>query len=140
MTRDLSSLRSQLRLRLQQLQPLLESFLGREPLLPGTLYTLRRRCGKPTCRCTQGELHASTVLSYRGHGQTRSITPKPEQLSSVRKLTDDYRRFRKARTQLLCLQRQMLTLIDRIETARVQQGKCQFEKLRASASPSRSRR
>jgi hypothetical protein len=140
MPHDLSSLRSQWHPLLQELQALLESFLGREPLLPGTLYTLRRRCGKPTCHCTQGELHASTVLSYRGHGRTQTITPAPEHLPSVRKLTDDYRRFRKARTQLLRLQRQMLTLIDRIEAARVQQGERQFQKLRDSASPTRSRR
>jgi hypothetical protein len=140
MPHDVSSLRRQLRAQLEQLQALLQSFLGREPLLAGSLYTLRRRCGKPGCRCTQGELHANTVLSYRGHGRPQNITPPPEHLSSVRKLTDDYRRFRKARTQLLRLQRQMLTLIDRIEAARVQQGERQFQKLRSPASRTRSRR
>ena len=124
----------------QQLQALLESFLAREPLLPGSLYTLRRRCGKPNCHCAQGELHASTVLSYRGQGRPQNITPPPGQFKEVRKLTEDYRRFRKARTQLLRLQRQMLTLINRIEAARVQQGERLFRKLRAPASRTRSRR
>jgi Family of unknown function (DUF6788) len=140
MPQDISSLRSQLHARQQQLHTLLESFLGREPLLPGSLYTLRRRCGKPNCRCAQGELHASTVLSYRGQGQPQNFTPLPEQLPDVRQLTDAYRRFRKARTQLLRLQRQLLTLIDRIEAARVKQGERQFQKLRALTSRTRSRR
>jgi hypothetical protein len=140
MPHDLSSLRSQLHARQQQLQTLLESFLGREPLLPGSLYTLRRRCGKPNCRCIQGELHASTVLSYRGQGRPQNITPPPEQLTDVRQLTDAYRRFRQARTQLLRLQRQMLTLIDRIEAARVQQGERPFRQLRSPTSRTRSRR
>ncbi len=26
-------------------------------LLRGVLYTLRRKCGKPTCHCTTGDLH-----------------------------------------------------------------------------------
>ena len=139
MSRDLSSFRRQLRELHQQLPPLLETFLTREPLLPGSLYTLRRRCGKPTCHCAEGELHASTVLSYRGQGRPRNITPPPEKVSAVQKLTDDYRQFRQARTQLLRLQRQILKLIDGIEAARVQEGERRFQKLRSSF-PSHPRR
>ena len=88
MLHHLSSLRSQLRDLRQQLHDLLETFLGREPLLPGSLYTLWRRCGKPTCHCAHGTLHPSTVLSYRGQGRPQNITPAPTQLPDVRQLTD----------------------------------------------------
>jgi len=135
MSHDLSSFRRQLHELQQQLPLLLESFLGREPLLPGSMYTLRRRCGKPTCHCARGELHASTVLSYRGQGRPQNISPPPEQVSAVQKLTDDYRQFRQARSQLLRLQRQIVELIDGIETARVQEGERRFQKLRASFAP-----
>ncbi len=135
MSHNLSSLRQQLRELQQQLPSLLETFLGREPLLPGSLYTLRRRCGKPTCHCAQGEPHASTVLSYRGQGRPQNITPPPEQIPAVQKLTDDYRQFRQARTQLLRLQRQVLKLIEGIEAARVQEGERRFQKLRSSFPP-----
>jgi len=140
MTRDLSTLRSQLLAVPPQLQELLQVFLGREPLLPGSLYTLRRRCGKPTCHCAQGELHPSTVLSYRGQGWPQNITPPAEKLSEVRKLTDAYRRFRQARTQLRRLQKQLLTLVDRCEAARVQEGEHRFQELRSPPSRTRSRR
>jgi len=139
MPHDLSSLRSQVLDLKQQLPALLESFLAREPFLPGSLYTLRRRCGKPTCRCARGELHASIVLSYRGQGRPQNITLPPEQLREVRRLTEDYRTFRKARTQLVRLVRQLQDLLDRIEAARVEEGKRRFQKLR-SPSPPRSRR
>jgi len=139
MPHDLSSLRQQLRELQQQLPALLEAFLGREPLLPGSLYTLRRRCGKPTCHCARGEPHASIVLSYRGRGRPQNITPSPEHISAVRKLTDGYREFRQARTQLLRLQRQVLKLIDGMEALRIQEGEHRFQKLRASF-PSQSRR
>ena len=135
MSHDLSSFRRQLRELQQQLAPVLETFLGREPLLPGTLYTLRRRCGKPTCHCARGELHASTVLSYRGQGRPRNITPPPEHLRAVQQLTDDYRLFRQARSQVLRWQRQILKLIDGIEAARVQEGERRFQKLRSSFPP-----
>jgi hypothetical protein len=123
-----------------QLQELLETFLAREPLLPGSLYTLRRRCGKTSCHCAHGELHASTILSYRGQGRPQNITPPEEQLDEVRKLTDAYRRFRQARTQLLRLQKQLLALLDRLEAARVQEGERRFQQLRSPASRTRSRR
>lgn len=139
MSRDLSSLRSQVLGLQQQLPALLESFLGREPLLPGSLYTLRRRCGKPTCHCGRGELHASTVLSYRGEGRPQNITLPPEQLREVRKLTEDYRALRKARTQVVRLVRQLLDLLDRIEAARVEEGNRRFQRLRGTSSR-RSRR
>ena len=135
MPHDLSSFRRQLHDLQQQLPLLLEAFLGRAPILPGSLYTLRRRCGKPTCHCVQGELHASTVLSYRGQGRPQNITPPPEHLSAVRRLTDDYRLFRQARTQLQQVQRQILKLIDGIEAARVQEGERRFQKLRATFPP-----
>jgi hypothetical protein len=140
MTRDLSTLRSQVLAVPPQLQELLETFLAREPLLPGSLYTLRRRCGKTSCHCAHGELHASTILSYRGQGRPQNITPPEEQLDEVRKLTDAYRRFRQARTQLLRLQKQLLTLLDRLEATRVQEGERRFQQLRSPPSRTRSRR
>lgn len=139
MPHDLSSFRRQLNELQQQFPVLLESFLGREPLLPGSIYTLRRRCGKPTCHCAQGEPHASTVLSYRGQGRPQNITPPPEQVPAVQKLTDDYRLFRQARTELLRLQRQVLKLVDGIEALRVREGERRFRKLRVSF-PSHPRR
>jgi hypothetical protein len=75
------------------------------------------------------------VLSYRGQGRPQNITPPPEQLSAVQKLTDDYRQFRQARTQLLQVQRQILKLIDGIEAARVQEGERRFQKLRVTFPP-----
>jgi len=132
MSQDISSLRSELLKTQQQLSHLLETGLTREPLLPGSLYTLRRKCGKPNCRCNRGELHESTVLSYRGQGRPRNISPLPEQLESLRAMTHDYRRCRQGRANLVRWQRQLLKLVDALEAARVQQGEAVFRKLCAS--------
>lgn len=37
---------------------------SREPMLRGTLFTMRRKCGKPTCRCVNGETHESPALAF----------------------------------------------------------------------------
>ena len=140
MTQQLSSLRSQLLRAQQQLAELLEECLTREPLLPGSLYTLRRRCGKPNCRCTRGELHESTVLSYRGEGRPRNISPAPEQIDTLRTMTDDYRRVRQARAKLVRWQRQLLKLVDALEAARVQLGEAKFHKVRSVGKPRSSKR
>lgn len=133
MTQLLSSLRSQLKQAQQQLPGLLEDCFRREPLLPGSLYTLRRKCGKPNCRCARGEFHESTVLSYRGQGRPQNISPPPEQIESLRKMTDDYRRVRQARAKLVRWQRQLLALVDALEAARVQEGEAEFQKGRSLA-------
>jgi hypothetical protein len=130
MNQQLSSLRSQLLKVHQQLAQLLQDCLGREPLLPGSVYTLRRKCGKPNCHCNRGELHESTVLSYRGQGRPRNISPRPEQIDSLRTMTHDYRRCRQARAKLVRWQQQLLKLVDALEAARVQQGEAEFCKLR----------
>jgi hypothetical protein len=140
MTRRLSSLRSQLALAQQELSRLLERCFGREPLLPGSLYTLRRKCGKPNCRCTRGELHESTVLSYRGQGPARNISPAPQQIDALRKMTDEYRRVRQARAQIVRWHRKLLALLDALESARVHLGEADFQKGRSASGKCRSSR
>ncbi len=139
MNQQLSSLRSQLLKLQEQLPQLLEDCLAREPLLPGSLYSLRRKCGKPNCRCSRGELHESTVLSYRGQGRPRNISPLPEQLGSLRTMTNAYRRCCQARAQFVRWQRQLLSVVDALEAARVQQGKAEFHKPGVSPSVKKSR-
>lgn len=138
MNQRLSSLRSQLHHAQQLLPGLLEACFTREPLLPGSLYTLRRKCGKPSCRCSRGELHESTVLSYRGQGKPRNLAPAPEHLPALRDLTDHYRRCRQARAQLVRWQRQLLNIVDALQAARVQLGEAEFHK--CCAPPARSSR
>jgi hypothetical protein len=125
----LSSLRAQL-LKAQQLLPgLLVDCFERAPILPGTIYTLRRKCGKSSCHCGRGQLHDSTVLSYRGSGRPQNITPAAEHLETLRNLTEHYRRCRKARAQLVRWQKQLLKLVDALEAARVQLGEAAFRRL-----------
>lgn len=136
MNHRLSSLRSQLRDAQLLLPSLLEACFGREPLLPGSLYTLRRKCGKPSCHCNHGELHASTVLSHRGKGRPRNISPLPEHIEPLRSMTEPYRQCRTARAQLVRWQKQLLKLVDELEAVRIQLGEAEFEKL----CPSRDRK
>lgn len=53
-------------------------------LLRGSLICLRRKCGKPNCRCFQGKPHASPALSYSQGGKTKILTLPPGQVPRIR--------------------------------------------------------
>ena len=53
-------------------------------ILRGSLYTLRRKCGKPSCRCMSGDQHATPVLSYSLGGSTRLLTLRPQDVPGVK--------------------------------------------------------
>jgi hypothetical protein len=61
-------------------------------LLRGSLITLRRRCGKPSCRCARGQPHASPALSFSTQGKTSILTLTQELLPEVRAALQRYRR------------------------------------------------
>jgi len=66
-------------------------------LLRGSLITLRRRCGKPSCHCAQGQPHSSPALSFRRQGKTQILTLTPDLLPEVRA---GLRRYRQAQQTL----------------------------------------
>lgn len=59
-------------------------------LLRGALFTLRRKCGKPTCRCATGELHETPALAYPASGRTKTITLAHADIAAVRAALNRY--------------------------------------------------
>ena len=47
----------------------LAQLITQQPFLRGSLVERARSCGKPTCRCQQGQLHRSLYLAVRHKGQ-----------------------------------------------------------------------
>ncbi len=102
----------------EELGHLLDVFLARDPLVKGSVYTLRRRCGKPTCGCVRGARHGTLVLSWSEGGRTRLRTLPPGRQGELRIGVRRYQRFRRARARLVKLHAQMLALIDALEAGR----------------------
>jgi len=61
-------------------------------ILRGTLITLRRKCGKPTCRCTRGAPHETPALAYKVAGTTKMLTLRPQDVPGVRAALARYQR------------------------------------------------
>jgi hypothetical protein len=60
-------------------------------LLRGSLITLKRKCGKPTCSCADGELHPTPALSYSVKGKTRMLTLRRVDVPAVKRGLVNYR-------------------------------------------------
>jgi hypothetical protein len=61
-------------------------------MIRGSVVVQRRRCGKPACRCADGEqLHESTVLSYSVGGRNKTVMLAPDQVAAVRAAVQRYR-------------------------------------------------
>lgn len=63
-------------------------------LVRGSLITLRRRCGKPNCRCADGAPHETPALSYSLDSRTRTVTLRPEDVAAVNAALQRYTRAR----------------------------------------------
>jgi len=90
-----------------------------QPLTPGSLYLLRRKCGKPTCRCAQGHLHESWVLTRSEQGQTKLYAVAADQRGRLRQLTAAYRRYQRGRAEWVKSTDKLLTQIDAFAEAQL---------------------
>ena len=115
---SLSRLRQELRRLIEELGRSIEVVFGRTPLVKGNVYEIARKCGKSNCACTRGQLHKSMVLSWSHQGKTRLKSVPAEKLAELRRKSEEYLRFRQARAQVTVIHKQMLDVIDRIETLR----------------------
>ncbi len=115
---SLSRLRQELRHLLGEMERSVEVVFGRAPLVKGNVYEIARKCGKPSCACARGQLHKSMVLSWSHQGKTRLRSIPPERLEELRRKSEEYLRFRRARAQVSVMCKQILSVIDRIETLR----------------------
>jgi len=60
-------------------------------VLPGSLITLRRKCGKANCRCSTGAPHETPALSYSVAGRTKILTLAAEEVPAVAAAVARYR-------------------------------------------------
>jgi len=115
---ELSRLRTALQNRLTELRRVLKVVFGRSALIKGNVYELARRCGKPNCICTRGQLHRSMVLTWSEEGKSRLLSLPSSRVGETKKKSEEYLRFRRARARVTEIHGEVLALIDRIEKLR----------------------
>ncbi len=61
-------------------------------MVRGSVVVQRRRCGKQSCRCVEGnQLHESTVLSYSQAGRNKTVMLAADEVTAVRAAVERYR-------------------------------------------------
>jgi len=61
-------------------------------LLRGSLITLKRKCGKPTCSCADGAMHTTPALSYSVKGRTRILTLRSSDVPAIKRALMNHKR------------------------------------------------
>ena len=101
-----------------EIKGLVEPFFSDRPVIKGTVYELKRRCGKPGCKCARGELHARMVVSASEGGKTRLQVIPHGFLVEVQAKVRRYQELRRVRARLGEIYRKMLKVIDQMEAMR----------------------
>ena len=119
MSADLPNLRQQLWRAYAALATTLRRLQRSEPMVQGSFYLLRRKCGKPNCRCARGQLHPTYVLTRSEAGKDRLYPVPKEQWAEVRRRAAEYRRYQRARAVLVKRHLRLLALVDQIAEQRL---------------------
>jgi len=112
-----SDLRRQLWRQFRASGSLLRQMTKPVELIPGSFYLMHRKCGKPSCRCARGQLHATYVLTRSEAGRHKLYGVPATERARVRKLAVAWRRSQQARAKLHKLHAQLLALADQIVQA-----------------------
>jgi len=113
----ISRLRQRIVQLIDQRQAVEKVLLDRPPLLKGTFIEVRRTCGNPGCKCARGQRHLCRQLSASIEGKARTWNVPRQYAQKVKRLTEDYRRFRRARAAWVKINKEMLKLVDELEAA-----------------------
>jgi len=113
-----SRLRQKLRQAAEEVARLVEPFMSDKPVVRGSVYEFKRKCGHKNCACATGEPHISTALSITDGGRKRlKVIPKGK-VVGMKEKAERYRSLRQARARLVKLHGEMLTLMDEMEALR----------------------
>ena len=113
-----SRLRQSLLHLVNEMKQRVEPFFSDRSVIKGTVYELRRKCGKPGCKCAQGELHARMVVSASEKGRTRLRVIPRGFLVEVQGKVKRYQELRRVRARVVTIHRQMLGVLDEMEAMR----------------------
>lgn len=119
--RKFSKLRQSLISLADEIKQLIEPCLSDKPVIKGSVYEIKRKCGKPGCKCAQGHLHGRMVVSSSEKGKTQLRVIPHGFLVEIKAKVREYQRLRRNRARIIEVHKKMLRMMDEMETIRRQQ-------------------
>jgi hypothetical protein len=92
--------------------------MGHAPLVRGSFYRYRRRCGKASCRCARGALQAGQAFSIRVGGRSRTLPLTGVDREELSQHVGVYREFRRVRAEMVRTFDELLRQVDKLERLR----------------------
>jgi hypothetical protein len=85
-------------------------------MIRGTYVETHRKCGKPTCWCAkESKGHTSYQISWTKDAKSRSKAIPKEDITWIKEMTDNYRKWRTTRSNIRKLEDELRILIDKLE-------------------------
>ena len=94
-----------------------EQLLKAGAMVEGAFVEVGRKCGKPTCRCVEGERHFGKYLSRSIDGRKKMTYVRGKDEVEIGAKAESYRRFRRARAELMKLAARAAELADELQRA-----------------------
>jgi len=116
--RKFSQLRHSLRRLSDEVRQLINPSFSDKPVIKGSVYELKRKCGKAGCKCARGELHSRMVISASEKGKTSLRVIPHGFLVEIQIKVRRYQELRHARARLVEVHRKMLRVIDEMGAMR----------------------
>ena len=116
--RKFSQLRQSLKRLPDEIRQLIDPCFSDKPVIKGSVYELKRKCGKPGCKCALGELHSRMVVSSSEKGKTRLRVIPHGFLVEIQIKVRRYQELRRARARLVEVHRKMIQVMDEMEEMR----------------------
>ncbi len=113
-----SQLRQSLDRLANEIRQIVEPFFSDKPVIKGSVYELKTKCGKPECKCAKGQLHHRMVLSASEKGKTKLRAIPRGFLVEVQSKARCYQELRRARVRLIEVHKKILKVIDEMEAMR----------------------
>ena len=116
--RKFSQLRQSLVQLANEVRQLVDPFLSNRPVIKGSVYELKRKCGKSGCKCAKGELHRRMVVSASEKGKTVLRVIQRGFFVEIESKVREYQNLRRARTRLVEVHKKILQVMDEMEAMR----------------------
>lgn len=114
------------------LQGQTQRVMGHAPLVRGSFYRYRRRCGKASCRCARGALHAGQAFAIRADSRSRTLPLTGVNREELSRHVGVYRELRRVRAEMVRTFAELLKQVDRLEELRA----IDLERLKCRGRPS----
>ena len=120
---DISKKRQELNQLFKEMAGLKKVFMQRLPMLNGGVYENKTKCGNPNCKCIrEGKLHIVWRYYYTENGKNKMGTIKKGDVLKYTKLTERYKKYRKARMKLVKINKRIIEVLNLIEEELIKRG------------------